>query len=103
MALRPAATNRSSSLNEVASSAVHPSTLPPNIRGAIRSPDLPSARFSIRLPRSSSDAAAGHRRLAAPPPCGAPPAGSRAVFVGEGRGYSPFGLRVAPGGVGDAL
>src|SRR5262245_25309613 len=47
MALRPAATKRSSSLNEVASPAVQPSTLPPNISGAISIPELPSLRFSI--------------------------------------------------------
>src|SRR5882762_8641768 len=47
MRLKPAATNASSSLNEVGSSAVQPKTLPPKANGATSSPDLPSPRFII--------------------------------------------------------
>jgi hypothetical protein len=44
---KPASTKASSSLCEVASSAVHPKTLPPKAIGANSSPDLPSLRFSM--------------------------------------------------------
>src|SRR6185503_10050093 len=47
MASRPAPTKPSSSLNDIASSAVQPSTLPPNISGWISRPDLPSLRFCM--------------------------------------------------------
>src|ERR1700741_3959192 len=43
----PAATQASSSLNDVASSAVQPNTLPPNISGGSSMPDRPSWRVSI--------------------------------------------------------
>src|SRR6266849_10331693 len=44
-ALNPAATNASSKRNDVASSAVHPNTFPPNTIGAISSPEFPSFRL----------------------------------------------------------
>src|SRR5690242_9921231 len=44
---KPASTKASSSLCEVASSAVQPNTLPPNAIGANSRPDLPSLRFSM--------------------------------------------------------
>src|SRR5690606_27362927 len=47
MALKPRSTKRSSSLNEVASSAVQPKTLPPSTSGAISRPERPSVRFSM--------------------------------------------------------
>src|SRR5215510_11107032 len=69
MASKPAPTKASSSLNDVASSAVQPSTLPPNISGAISSPELPSLRFCIgrvglalRVPSKLSPGAGGPSR-----------------------------------------
>src|SRR5690349_1889877 len=50
MQSKPAARKPSSSLKDVASSAVHPSTLPPKIKGAISSPEFPSLRFCMVLP-----------------------------------------------------
>ena len=47
MKLKPAPTKPSSSLNDIASSAVQPNTLPPNMSGATSIADLPSLRFSI--------------------------------------------------------
>src|SRR5262245_22214612 len=47
---KPAATKPSSSLKEVAASAVQPNTLPPKISGAISSPEFPSLRLSILFP-----------------------------------------------------
>ena len=47
MKLKPAATNASSSSNEIASSAVQPKTLPPKVIGQTCSEDWPSWRFSI--------------------------------------------------------
>src|SRR6266849_8135354 len=44
-ALNPPATNASSKRNDVASSAVHPNTFPPNTMGAISSPEFPSFRL----------------------------------------------------------
>src|SRR5579871_7040469 len=44
---KPASTKASSSLCEVASSAVQPNTLPPKAMGANSRPDLPSLRFSM--------------------------------------------------------
>src|ERR1700675_3113139 len=49
MALKPAATKASSSLNEAGSSAVHPNTFPPKTRGEISSPELPSLRLFISI------------------------------------------------------
>src|ERR1700738_18039 len=45
MELKPAATNASSNLNDVDSSAVHPNTFPPKTNGEISSPEFPSLRF----------------------------------------------------------
>src|SRR5512144_2285846 len=44
--LKPAATKRSSSANDVGSSAVQPNTLPPSANGATRMPLRPRGRFS---------------------------------------------------------
>src|SRR5260370_3277389 len=49
MALKPAATNASSNLKEVGSSAVQPKTFPPKTRGEISSPELPSLRLFISI------------------------------------------------------
>ena len=48
-ASNPAATNASSKRNDVASSAVHPNTFPPNTMGAISSPEFPSFRLVIAM------------------------------------------------------
>jgi hypothetical protein len=63
MASKPAATKRSSSLNEVASSMVQPNTLPPNITGAISSPEFPSRRFCIPAASTIELIAAHHPRV----------------------------------------
>src|SRR5258708_39186688 len=47
MKFSPASTKASSILNDVASSAVQPNTLPPSIRGATSIADFPSWRFFI--------------------------------------------------------
>ena len=47
--LNPDARNASSRPNAPGSSTVHPKTLPPNIRGAISSPEFPRVRRSIAL------------------------------------------------------
>src|ERR1039458_1909044 len=49
MALNPAATNASSSVNVVGSSAVQPITFPPKTRGGISRLELPSLRFFISI------------------------------------------------------
>src|SRR6266403_3869681 len=49
MALKPAATNASSSLNEEGSSTVHPNTFPPKTSGEISSPEFPSLRLFIAI------------------------------------------------------
>src|ERR1019366_7789419 len=49
MALKPAATNASSKLNEEGSSTVHPKTFPPTTRGGISRPELPSFRLFISI------------------------------------------------------
>src|ERR1035441_11133077 len=49
MALKPAARNAPSKLNEVGSSAVHPKTFPPKTRGEISRPVLPSFRLFISI------------------------------------------------------
>src|SRR5438128_9349812 len=46
---KPESTKASSSLCDVASSAVQPNTLPPKAMGANSIPDLPSLRFSMVL------------------------------------------------------
>src|SRR5208282_4316204 len=45
MKFSPDATNASSSLNEVGSSAVHPNMLPPNVMGPISRLEFPSLRL----------------------------------------------------------
>src|SRR5215475_4800216 len=50
MKLKPAPTNASSSLNDVASSTVHPKMLPPNASGETCKPELPSFRASTLPP-----------------------------------------------------
>lgn len=47
MRLNPAATNASSNLKDVRSSAVHPKTFPPKASGATSRPELPTLRFFI--------------------------------------------------------
>src|SRR5260370_38142913 len=47
---KPASTKASSSLCEVASSAVQPNTLPPTAMGGNSMPDLRSLRFSMGFP-----------------------------------------------------
>src|SRR5262249_17896443 len=47
---KPASTKASRMRCEVASSAVHPNTLPPKAIGANSIPDLPSLRFSMVTP-----------------------------------------------------
>ncbi len=49
MALNPAATNASSSVNAVASSMVQPITFPPNTNGEISRSEPPSLRFFISI------------------------------------------------------
>src|SRR5579875_3315571 len=53
IASNPRSTNASSNRNEVASSAVHPNTLPPNTNGTISRPDFPKARFCMKAPTAS--------------------------------------------------
>src|SRR5271154_2378134 len=55
MKLSPDATNASSSLNEVASSAVHPNMLPPKVQRPTSRPEFPSLRL---ITKSSRPAAA---------------------------------------------
>src|ERR1700680_2253905 len=50
--LNPAATKASRMEKDVASSAVHPNTLPPSTRGAISNPDFPSGRRFTAHPPS---------------------------------------------------
>src|SRR5690606_31560347 len=72
MALKPRSTKRSSSLNEVASSAVQPKTLPPKTSGAISRPERPSVRFFMmfRLLYPGNVSGDGFNRAAVDPQCG---------------------------------
>src|SRR5690606_448103 len=69
---KPRSTKRSSSLNEVASSAVQPKTLPPNTSGAISRPERPSGRLFMmfRLLYPGNVSGDGFNRAAVDPQCG---------------------------------
>src|SRR5690606_11871947 len=69
MALKPRSTKRSSSLNEVASSAVQPKTLPPSTSGAISRPERPSLRLSMGVASGVSNGS-GNGGGTAEPECG---------------------------------
>src|SRR5262249_48787230 len=60
MALRPESTKRSRIRNAVGSSTVQPKTLPPRTSGAMRRPERPRGRSSMR--RLSENGAPGKRR-----------------------------------------
>src|SRR5262245_1825302 len=57
MQLKPAPTKPSSSLKDIAASAVQPNTLPPKISGAISIPELPSLRLCMSFPVQAATAA----------------------------------------------